>query len=172
MRGRGLLCREAPSLALPPQETGVGRRWGRGRFSKRSASPPDPLSRRVAGNRLGLFFGSCAPMRVGASPIDMVEVTAADRAAAPYAAWGTNPSARLRRAPPLSGEALRGGVPQRLSPRKHARSGGEAATGYCFVPVGNDQRALRSPFGNLRPITSSNYMVSNVGRSRRLCQPP
>ena len=44
-------------------------------------------------------------MRGGASPIDMVEVTAADRAAAPVRGGG-NPSARLWRAPPLSGEAL------------------------------------------------------------------
>ena len=32
--------------------------------------------------------------------------------------------------------------------------------------------ALRSPFGNLRPPSSCNWSVSNVGRSRRLCQPP
>ena len=50
-RGRGLLYREAPSLALPSEETVWGRCWGRGRFSKRSASPPDPLSRRVAGDK-------------------------------------------------------------------------------------------------------------------------
>ena len=34
--------------------------------------------------------------------------------------------------------------------RKEARSGGEAAMSYCFVPDGHDQRAFRSPFGNLR----------------------
>ena len=32
--------------------------------------------------------------------------------------------------------------------------------------------ALRSPFGNLRPPSSCNCSISNVGRSRRLCQPP
>ncbi len=37
--------------------------------------------------------------------------------------------------------------------RKEARSGGEAAMSYCFVPEGHDQRAFRSPFGNLRPPT-------------------
>ena len=122
----------------------------------------------------------------------MVVVTAADRAAATLQRWGTNPSARLWRAPPLSGEALRKGArrlpPQRklsavrltedkpfcwevhcrgggvyLPPfaprmvplllRKEARGGGFAAISYCFVPFRHDQRALRSPFGNLRPIT-------------------
>ena len=37
--------------------------------------------------------------------------------------------------------------------RKAARGGGIAATSKCFVPFRHDQRALRSPFGNLRPIT-------------------
>ena len=36
--------------------------WGRGRFSKRSASPPDPLSRRVAGVRVGCSFIQVAPV--------------------------------------------------------------------------------------------------------------
>ena len=43
---------------------------------------------------------------VGVSPIGWVKVTAADRAAATCKRWGTNPSARRWRAPPLSGEAL------------------------------------------------------------------
>ena len=62
--------------------TGKGEFRGRGRFSKRSASPPDPLSRRVAGNRLVCSFGVERPCECGSSPIDLVEVTAADRAAA------------------------------------------------------------------------------------------
>ena len=37
-----------PSRSLPKRFT-MGRFWGRGRFSERSASPPDPLSRRAAG---------------------------------------------------------------------------------------------------------------------------
>ena len=49
LRGRGLFCRKAPSLALPPEKMSWGRFWGRGRFSERSASPPAPLSRRAAG---------------------------------------------------------------------------------------------------------------------------
>ena len=173
MRGRGLLCREAPSLALPPQETGVGRRWGRGRFSKRSASPPDPLSRRAAGNRLGCSFGVVRPCEVGAAPIGLVMVTAADRAAAPVRGGGRTPPPAYGGHLPFQGRLCVEVCPKgSLLLRKQARGGGEAATDYCFVPVGNDQRALRSPFGNLRPITSFNYMVSNVGRSRRLCQPP
>ena len=51
-------------------------------------------------------FGLVCPCELGAIPCCGAVVTAADRAAATYAAWGTNPSARLRRAPPLSGEAL------------------------------------------------------------------
>ena len=47
-----------------------------------------------------------------------VMVTAADRAAATYAALRTNPSARLRRAPPLSGEALHGDAHDRGYARK------------------------------------------------------
>ena len=112
MRGRGLFCRKAPSLALPLEKTGVGERWGRGRFSKRSASPPDPLSRRVAGNRLARSSRLACPCEVGTVSCFGVVVTAADRAAATYAAWGTNPSARLRRAPPLSGEALQEACPK------------------------------------------------------------
>ena len=66
MRGRGLFFRKGPSLALPPEKITVGRFWGRGRFSKRSASPPDPLSRRVAGNRLDSSFEGSRPCNVGA----------------------------------------------------------------------------------------------------------
>ena len=71
------------------------RNGGRGRFSERSASPPDPLSRRVAGNRLVRSFELVCPCSVGMSPISLVVA----------AAWRTNPFARCRRAPPLSGEA-------------------------------------------------------------------
>ena len=51
-----------PSRSLPKNYGMSGRVWGRGRFSERSASPPDPLSRRVAGNRL-VFFGSSRKVR-------------------------------------------------------------------------------------------------------------
>ena len=106
MRGRGLLCKKPPPSRSLPKKITVGRFWGRGRFSERSASPPDPLSRRAAGNRLGCSFGVERPCECGWSPIGLVVVTAADRAAATFAACGGNPSARISRAPPLSGEAL------------------------------------------------------------------
>ncbi len=51
-------------------------------FSKRSTSPPDPLSRRVAGNRLAVSSRLVRPCEVGAIPCGLVVVTAADRAAA------------------------------------------------------------------------------------------
>ncbi len=72
--------------------------WGRGRFSKRSGSPPDPLSRRVAGNRLVRFFRLVRPCSVGAIPCCLAVVTAADRAAATFQRLGTIPVNR-RRAP-------------------------------------------------------------------------
>ena len=63
----------------------------RGRFSKRSASPPDPLSRRVAGNRLVCSFGVVRPCELGAASCLLVESTAADRAAAPVRGGGRPP---------------------------------------------------------------------------------
>ena len=99
-----------------------GRCWGRGRFSERSASPPGPLSRRAVGVwrvRSCLVGSAC---EWGVSPIGWVMVTAADRAAATFAVRGTNPSARLRRAPPLSGEAVsRRLTEDNLSPSPQAR---------------------------------------------------
>ena len=52
MRGSVLLYREARSPAPPHEETWVGERWGEA-ASLREAPPPRPLSRRVAGNKLG-----------------------------------------------------------------------------------------------------------------------
>ena len=52
-------------------------------------------------------------MKDGRVLLFWVVVTAADRAAATCQRWGTDPSARLRRAPPLSGEALREAPPQK-----------------------------------------------------------
>ena len=60
----------------------MGRFWGRGRFSERSASPPDPLSRRASGDWIGWLFGVGSACELGVSPIDWAMVTAADRAAA------------------------------------------------------------------------------------------
>ena len=51
----------ARSTSLSPRRSRCYHRrgerfWGRGRFSERSASPPDPLSRRAAGVRGGTFL--------------------------------------------------------------------------------------------------------------------
>ena len=104
----------------------------------------------------------------------LVVVTAADRAAATLRHGETNPSTRHRRAPPLSGEALR-----EVSPNGFLRRGGilhhslreefPSFYGRKQRVVANppqvsisclfrhDQRALRSPFGNLRPIAPQLY---------------
>ena len=67
-----------------------GRRfWGRGRFSERSASPPDPLSRRAAGNKLDFSSQLTSPCELGAVSCKLVMVTAADRAAATCQRWVT-----------------------------------------------------------------------------------
>ena len=54
-------------------------------------SSPDPFSRRAAGNRLVRSFGLVRPCELGASSIGLAVVTAADRAAATFAACGDEP---------------------------------------------------------------------------------
>ncbi len=91
--GGGGFSEEKPLPRAPSRrDVRWGRFWGRGRFSKRSASPPDPLSRRVAAVRV--VFSSIQYAAVSWSVVSccLVVVTAADRAAATYATWGTNPS--------------------------------------------------------------------------------
>ena len=74
---------------------------------------------------------------MGAVSCILVVVAAADRAAVTFAGWA-NPSARFAGTSPF-----RGGV------------AGSAAKSYGFVFFEHDQRALRSPFGNLRsPLIS------------------
>ena len=91
----------------------------------------------------------CAHAACDRFPISLVVVAAADRAAATYAMWGTNPSARLRRAPPLSGEALRGSTPKGSlrPPPPHAR---------------------KTPMA----IAIGVFMCLHAACPRRLCQPP
>ena len=69
----------------------MGRCWGRGRFSERSASPPRPLSpeERLAFDG-GFFFWLGSACALGVSPIGLSKVTAADRAAAPSQQGGTD----------------------------------------------------------------------------------
>ena len=77
-----------PSLALPPRRDGGGGRfWGRGRFSERSASPPDPLSRRAAGVWGVTILWSWFRLSVGEVSDRLGLVTAADRAAATCQRW-------------------------------------------------------------------------------------
>ena len=47
--GKAASLKRSPSPGPPSEEGRLGELWGRGRFSERSASPPDPLSRRAAG---------------------------------------------------------------------------------------------------------------------------
>ena len=158
MRGRELLCKKPPPSRSLPKKITVGRFWGRGRFSERSASPPDPLSRRAAGNRLGCSFGVERPCECGWSPIGLVVVTAADRAAATFAACGGNPSARISRAPPLSGEALLGVSPQRTP---------------FFAPCAPSiRRYKKSRWRKPSAFLVSSSPVLNAACPRRLCQPP
>ena len=56
---------------------------------KRSASPPDPLSRRVAGNKLDFSSQLTSPCELGAVSCKLVMVTAADRAAVTCQRWVT-----------------------------------------------------------------------------------
>ncbi len=61
MRGRGLLCREAPSLALPPEETCVGGDSGGEAASLREAplpQTPSPEERLAFGVRDFCWLGS------------------------------------------------------------------------------------------------------------------
>ena len=94
LRGRGLLCREVPSLALPPQETGgvTGDSGGRGGFSERSPPPPRPLSPE---ERLAFEVVASAelvpPVRECAVPCKLCESTAADKAAADVWRWEGEP---------------------------------------------------------------------------------
>ena len=70
-----------PSRALLKRRFG-GDAGGAAASLREAASPPDPLSRRVAGNRLDSSFGLVRPCEVGAVPCCLVVVTTADRAAA------------------------------------------------------------------------------------------
>ena len=83
MRGRRLLFKKPlPSRSLP-KKVRLGGRWGeRSLLCEKRLSPQTPLSRRAAGVWRDTKPRSWFRLRVGVSPIGLVEVTAADRAAA------------------------------------------------------------------------------------------
>ena len=140
--------------------------WGRGRFSKRSASPPDPLSRRVAGNRLGFSSRLARPCSLGAFSCFSVMVTAADRAAATCQRWplyswrgdrakvskgrSQSPLARPQTRPPKS-PAAEGAVSRRLTedtpPSRVRRRGPHAARPrrLCQPPWTQPQNKKTAP---------------------------
>ena len=158
MRGRGLLCKKPPPSRSLPKKITTGRFWGRGRFSERSASPPDPLSRRAAGNRLGCSFGVERPCECGWSPMGLVVVTAADRAAATFAACGGEP---LR--PHIAG----------TSPFRGGFAWGSAAEGTFFASCAPSiRRYKKSRWHTPSAFLVSSSPVPNAARPRRLCQPP
>ena len=99
-------------------------------------SSPDPFSRRAAGNRLVRSFGLVRPCELGASSIGLAVVTAADRAAATFAAWGNEP---LR--PHIAGTSpFRGGFAgstvQRLPPQRGFRVCGSGISYLWARPKG------------------------------------
>ena len=122
--------REAPpSRSLPKRFVGA-RFWGGGCFSERSPSSPDPFSRRAAGVWGGCFFGVGSACEWGASPLELSESTAADRAAADMRRGGIRRhvhkhiTADTRHAkPPLSGEMPASAGEGLRSPKPHGRGG-------------------------------------------------
>ena len=75
------------------------------------------------GQDLVFFFGVERPWELGAFSCFGVVVTAADRAAATYATWGTNPSARFAGTSPFRGGFAR--VPsKRLPPQRELSAEG------------------------------------------------
>ena len=96
-----------PSRSLSKRQS-VGRFWGRGRFSERSASPPDPLSRRAAGVRRSCFCIGGSACKAGAASCCFVVVTAADRAAATMRREGGILSHALPRMTAPSAEGVKG----------------------------------------------------------------
>ena len=70
MRGRVLLCREAPSLALPPEETGRDGTGGEAASLREAPLPQTPSPEEQLGNKLGSSFKLARPCECDASPID------------------------------------------------------------------------------------------------------
>ena len=109
----------------------MGRFWGRGRFSERSASPPDPLSRRAAGAWLVRFCIGGSACELDIFLIGLVVVTAADRAAATLRRGGTEPLRPLRGHLPFQGRLFVAAA-QSLNGRNVRSTSSPAAT---FPPL-------------------------------------
>ena len=93
----------------------------------------------------------------GWSPISLVVVTAADRAAATFAAWGTNPSARFAGTSPF-----RGGF-----------TWGSAAEDTFFASrAPSIRRSKKSRWRKPSAFLVSSSPVLSAACLRRLCQPP
>ena len=132
-----------------------GRFWGGGGFSERSPSSPDPFSRRAAGVRVGSSSKLYAPVRWARFPVAWLWSRRLTEPPRPLRCGGTNPSARISRAPPLSGEAL-----QEVPSKGSLRRGDFASAEAGFRTCGHDQRALRSPFENLHPCGGDGWKVA------------
>ncbi len=94
MRGRRPFC-ERPLPRAPSRKGGEGGETPGEAASLREAPPPEPPSRRAAGNRLVRSFGGSRPCELGAFSYGWVEVTAADRAAAPSQLEGNGKMLRI-----------------------------------------------------------------------------
>ena len=153
-----------------------GRRWGGGGFSKRSPSSPDPFSRRVAGNSLVFSFRLAHPREVNAFPNKLAgrggSVSRRDHTqvyrrrahtqAEPTPKKHTPPTPAALRERGSGGEALlseKRPLPQNLPTLRlfeREREGGGFSTRKA---------------SSLAIIPRTLWRF-DVGRSRRLCQPP
>ena len=91
----GTFLQKSPLPRAPSSKDEGGRRWGRGRFSERSASPPDPYSRRAAGVWRGAILQRWFRLRGGRAPLESCESTAADKAAADMRRGGVSSAMRV-----------------------------------------------------------------------------
>ena len=150
-----------------------GGRWGRGRFSERSASPPDPLSRRAAGVWFGDFCIGGSACELGVSPIGLVMVTAADRAAATCQRWAPY-SLRGDRAKVSKGRSQSPlARPQTRPPRRTSAAALSAAVDSRNFIRGSTHSQAEPTLKNGAPQTPAALREGARGRSfsQRSCLP-
>ena len=147
---------EKRSPRTPSRRGAIGK-WnsgGRGRFSRTRLSP-DPLSRRVAGNRLGFSSRLARPCSLGVFSCFGAMVTAADRAAATCQRWPLY-SWRGDRAKVSKGRSQSPlARPQTWPPKSPAAEG-----------------AVSRRLTEDAPPSRVRRRVPHAARPRRLCQPP